>query len=69
MDQENTNSESQKYQGTKPKKSNDNVVIIWIIIQAVTLYFNRKRRKALYKIMDDLKRIEGKIDSLSKKKK
>jgi len=28
MDQENTNSESQKYQGTKPKKSNDNVVFI-----------------------------------------
>jgi hypothetical protein len=44
------------------------IVVIWIVIQAITLYFNRKRRKTLYTIKDDLKRIERKIDKLSKKK-
>ena len=43
------------------------IVIIWIILQAITLYFNRKRRRTLYKISDDLKRLERKIDKLDKK--
>ena len=43
------------------------VVIIWIIVQAITLFFNRKRRKTLYKIRDDLERIEAKIDGLERK--
>lgn len=43
------------------------IVVIWIIIQAVTLYFNRKRRKLLEKINEDLGRLEKKIDKLSKK--
>ena len=44
------------------------IVIAWIIVQAITMYFNRKRRKTLYKIRDDLKRIEGKVDRLLKGK-
>lgn len=44
------------------------IVILWIIFQAITMYFNRKRRKTLYKIRDDLKRIERKIDRLLKGK-
>ena len=44
------------------------IVILWIIFQTITMYFNRKRRKTLYKIRDDLKRIERKIDRLLKGK-
>ena len=44
------------------------IVILWIIFQAITMYFNRKRRTTLYKIRDDLKRIEGKVDRLLKGK-
>jgi len=45
------------------------VVVIWIIIQSVTLFFNRRRRKTLYAIRDDLKRLEEKVDNLKLKKK
>ncbi|MCH7567934.1 MAG: hypothetical protein IIA87_00800 [Nanoarchaeota archaeon] len=43
------------------------LVILWIIVQAITMFFNRKRRKSLYSIKADLKRIEKKIDRLDKK--
>jgi hypothetical protein len=43
------------------------VVIIWIIVQGVTLFFNRRRRKAIYAIKEDLERIEKKIDRIDKK--
>jgi hypothetical protein len=44
------------------------VVILWIIVTTTTLFFNRKRRKLLEDIDRRLKRIEGKIGSLVKKK-
>ncbi|PIN90500.1 hypothetical protein COU60_01625 [Candidatus Pacearchaeota archaeon CG10_big_fil_rev_8_21_14_0_10_34_76] len=44
------------------------VVIIWIIFQAVTLYFNRKRRKLMEKLDRDLERVEKKLDKILKKK-
>jgi len=43
------------------------LVIFWIVTGIITLIMNRKKRKAIYQIKNDLKRIEGKIDRLSKK--
>ncbi len=43
------------------------VVVIWIIIQAITLYFNRKRRMLLHDIDERLKRIESRINNIVKK--
>lgn len=43
------------------------VVILWIIVQGINLFFNRKRRKAIYEIRDDLKRVEKKIDKIDRK--
>ncbi len=37
------------------------VVVLWIIIEAVTLYYNRKRRLLLIDIDERLKRIEKKL--------
>ena len=41
-------------------------VILWIIFQSVILWLNAKRMKELYKIKEDMKRIEGKINKLLK---
>jgi len=38
---------------------------IWFASIIITLILNRKKRKALYTIKDDLKRIETKIDKIS----
>ena len=38
------------------------VIVLWIIFQAISLIVNRKKRRALYRIEKDLKRIESKID-------
>jgi hypothetical protein len=38
------------------------VVVIWIIVQVITLYFNRKRRMLLLDIDERLKRIENKLN-------
>ena len=43
------------------------LVILWIIIQSITLCFNRRRRLAIYSIKKDLKRIEEKVDKISRK--
>jgi len=43
------------------------IVVIWVIIQGITLYFNRRRRKLLEKISADLERLEKKVDGLAKK--
>ena len=43
------------------------VLIIWIIFQTLNWWINRKRLKELYKIKDDMIRIEKKIDNLAKK--
>ncbi len=37
------------------------VVILWIIVEAITLYYNRKRRLLLMDIDERLKRIEKKL--------
>lgn len=44
------------------------IVVLWIIVAAVTMYFNRKRRKLLEDIDSRLKKIEEKINSLTRKK-
>lgn len=43
------------------------IVILWIIFQSITLFFNRKKRLAIYSIKDNLKRVEEKVDKLIKK--
>ncbi len=42
------------------------LVIFWLIFQIIVLIVNRKKRKALYSIKDDLERIEKKIDKILK---
>ena len=37
------------------------VIVLWIIFQVISLIVNRKKRRALYRIEKDLKRIESKI--------
>ena len=37
------------------------LVIVWIIIQGITLYFNRKRRLLLIEINNRLKNVEKKM--------
>jgi len=44
------------------------IVVLWIIIQAITMYFNRKRRLLLVQIDKRLKTVESKIDKLIKKR-
>lgn len=43
-------------------------IILWIIFQIIILIYNTRRMRAIYKIKDDMKRIEGKIDRILKKK-
>lgn len=43
------------------------VLVLWIVFQLITLYFHRKRMREIYKIKEDMKRIEGKIDRLLRK--
>ncbi len=40
------------------------LVIIWIIIQCITMYFNRKRRLLLVEINNRLKIVEKKLNKL-----
>ena len=42
------------------------LVIIWIIIQGITMYFNRKRRLLLMEINERLKNVEKKLALLKK---
>ena len=44
------------------------IVIIWIIIESITLYYNRKRRKLLEEINNRLKNVEIKLSRLNKKR-
>lgn len=43
------------------------ILILWIVFQIVTLYFNRKRRKKLYHLSEQLSQLDEKIDRLEKK--
>ncbi len=40
------------------------LVVIWIIVQSITMYFNRKRRLLLEEINKRLKRVETKLNNL-----
>ncbi|MGV8131056.1 MAG: hypothetical protein ACP5N7_03055 [Candidatus Pacearchaeota archaeon] len=40
------------------------VVILWIIFQAITMYYNRKRRLILVEINERLKKIELKLKKI-----
>ena len=44
------------------------VVVLWIIFQLINFFINRKRMKELYTIKADMKRMEGKLDRLLKKR-
>ena len=44
------------------------VVILWIVFQTVNFFINRRRIKELYRIKDDMKRMESKLDKILKKK-
>lgn len=44
------------------------ILVLWIIFNIVMVLINFRRMKEVYKIKDDMKRIEGKIDRLLKKK-
>ncbi|MEK6846678.1 MAG: hypothetical protein AABY16_00770 [Nanoarchaeota archaeon] len=43
------------------------VVILWIIVELITLYYNRKRRLLLMDINERLKRVEMKLDRIKHK--
>lgn len=43
------------------------IVILWIFFQVVILYFHNKRMKEVYKIKEDMRRIERKIDKIMRK--
>ena len=45
------------------------IVILWIIFQFVNFLINHKRIKEVYKIKDDMKRMENKLDKILAKKK
>lgn len=42
------------------------IIVFWIIFNIINLLINRKRIKEIYKIKDNMDRIESKIDSLIK---
>lgn len=42
------------------------LVIVWIIVQGITMYFNRKRRLLLVEINQRLKNVERKLNKISK---
>ena len=42
------------------------LIIIWIIVQSITMYFNRRRRLLLEEINKRLKRVESKLNKISK---
>jgi len=42
------------------------LVILWIIFHVITMYFNRKRRKMIEEIREDVKKISRKIDKLER---
>jgi len=44
------------------------VVVLWIVFQLVNFFINRRRMKEIYTIKEDMKRMEGKLDRLLKKR-
>jgi len=45
------------------------VVILWVIFKIIALVMNRKRMREVYRIKEDMKRIESKIDNILASKK
>ncbi len=44
------------------------LVVIWIIVQTITMYYNRKRRLLLEELNKRLKVVEKKIDAIKARK-
>ena len=44
------------------------IIILWIVFQVISLISGRKKRKKIYEIDERLKRIEGKIDEVLKRR-
>ena len=42
------------------------IVVAWVIFEVIALYLNRRRMRELYRIKDDMRRIERKIDRILK---
>ncbi|MBM3232410.1 hypothetical protein FJZ21_03495 [Candidatus Pacearchaeota archaeon] len=42
------------------------LVVAWIIVQSITMYFNRKRRLLLEEINKRLIRVENKLNKISR---
>lgn len=42
------------------------LIVLWIVVQSITMYFNRKRRLLLEEINQRLKRVESKLNKISK---
>lgn len=40
------------------------LIVLWIILHIINWAINRKRLKELYRIKDDMIRVEGKIDKI-----
>ena len=45
------------------------IVVLWIVFQIIGLWFNRRKKKEIIRLREDIKRVEEKIDKLSKKRK
>ena len=43
------------------------IVVLWIIFQVIAFLLNRKKMKIIKSIKEDLRRIENKLDKVSKK--
>jgi purine-cytosine permease-like protein len=44
------------------------IIVLWLIFQIVNFFINRKRMKEIYTIKEDMKRMEGKLDRLLRKR-
>ena len=44
------------------------ITIIFLVFEVIAFFINRKRMQEIYKIKHDMRRIEGKIDKILKKR-
>ena len=44
------------------------IVVLWICFQLVNFFINRRRIKEIYRIRNDMKRMEDKLDKILKKR-
>ena len=45
------------------------IIVLWVAFQVISLIISKKRKGEVVKLREDIKRLEGKIDKLAKKKK